>query len=324
MYSDPTGHREEKDAFIFDKKTQDTITKASNDWDKAAQDYKNGKITKTERDKRQDKAHQKAEDARENYAKKDEDYANITTKVENKKTVYEYAGNELVVVNNQVKFKDTNDISPKSSITTSKPDAITQNAINNITGVIDEVLKDTRTIFSVSYSIYDYSYGKVYNDKYENEKAKAAQNKAAQITADLAYNIIAAGGSTGTSKGDAGIGILNHLFDPTPGIKDIELPQKNLDKAKEKSDYINDSMFKYLIYSSFLPDARGEFIGELMKIEKRILIQDVPIYDNESDNIRYKQAMLSHVQGIIDMNTNYSINKGFMDYCLNDIDKKYK
>lgn len=126
-FSDPTGHTEEKDAFIFDKSTKDNIQKATDAYNQAAKDYKNGKISQAEMKSRQADAHQDAVDARTAYAKDHTIYANITVSVEKGKNVYTMNGGEqYLVVGNNIQLKPTNnvnaykgDVDKKSGITIS-------------------------------------------------------------------------------------------------------------------------------------------------------------------------------------------------------------
>lgn len=193
------------------------------------------------------------------------------------------------------------------------------------------------------YSIWDYTWSAEYMTRYRNEVDRANSIASFFNTLDLADDIKKTYeelSGTGVSNpytlavSSVLIGAWRNQADKEPGI--AELPDalgisgwltKNIAKAEEKSDFIDGSSYRYLVYSGqFLWEEgpRGKFIDNITTLQNEISKKSYSIYGTSAENNAYKQALTGYLGTIKNMNVNYDQSVSGMNFFLNRIDDKCK
>lgn len=116
------------------------------------------------------------------------------------------------------------------------------------------------------------------------------------------------------------LGAFEELTNPEPGLIDTIDMSESVRIAKEKSEFINNSIYKYLIDSK---TGRDELQSQLNVLDKQILLMQGP-YDSYSENLQYKQAILDYFGSVRIININYKQSEETIKSYMKDIDKKYK
>lgn len=242
-------------------------------------------------------------------------------------SIHKYA----YVENNPVNFVDplgfnkkdsNNDIygppNPDDSVFVAGPDAIQKAGYSYARQLIESVMDEyNRYGIPEPYSIRDYSYGQLYSDIYYQEKEIAKNTGEWLSTGDLLLSLGKAKGQTGTWFTDVGLGVFDWMFSPEPNLSDtVDLTSKKVAKAKTIMNYVNDSQYKYLIYNS---SVRKEFIQNLNSLADNVTNQLPSPYKNSSDNLKYQQAAIGYIRGIILMNSEFKKSKNDLVYLISQI-----
>ncbi len=184
----------------------------------------------------------------------------------------------------------------------SKPDEIQIHAITDVKRFLDRELNDSMYIYylSTTSSPYAVSKSKSYTDRY-NEAVKDDANENVLLFLLDAYMTI---------KSNDG-----EIHMPTRAIKtysdnnsspslseSYDTFGEKLKDAELEMNIVNNSQYKYLING---PTERKEFINRLENLKGMISNDNLDIYDNEVNNIRYKEYMLENIDAIIYMNIDY-------------------
>ena len=232
-----------------------------------------------------------------------------------------------------------------STISSGTLDPITQAAINEGKVLLNGILDVYHPYeWPSGYTIGDYTWSAAYKSKYQNEVNKAKKIESFFNTLDLADNIRTSyNEASEATHGDPGYTLAGTVVftvmkliwdDGEPGIGDLpdilginSSLNKSIAKALVKSDYIDNSNYKYLVYSGqFLwkKGPRGMFIDEINKLQSEINNRSYSIYSTSEENNAYKQALVNYLGTIKNMNVNYNQSVKEMNFFLDQIETKYK
>ena len=243
-----------------------------------------------------------------------------------------------------ISFEACNSGGANITITSGTPDTITQAAINDARTMLNSILDEDHPYeWPSGYSIGEYTWGTQYETRYQLEVDKAKKIASFFNTLDLANHIresyediapTTGGEPYSTTGGVIAETLMKEFLDISPCI--ATLPEalgingavnKSIAKALEKSEFIDNSNYKYLVYSGqFLWEKgpRGMFIDNITKFEAKINNESYSIYSTNKENDTYKQALMGYLETIKNINVNYKQSVSNMNSLLNSIDDKYK
>ena len=194
-----------------------------------------------------------------------------------------------------------------------------------------------------SYSIKEKTWAAYYEEKYNYEVNRANDIASFFSILDIGTTIKDAYEQALKSTGGGFLPVtivgtivfttIDKAWKKEPGVGD--LPEtlgissslnKDISRALEKSEFVNNSIYKYLVYSGpFLWEEgpRGMFINEISELQNEISKKSYSIYNTSSENNTFKQSLLAYLTSIKNMNINYKQSVSEMNYFLDKIDDKY-
>jgi RHS repeat-associated protein len=231
-----------------------------------------------------------------------------------------------------------------ATITSGTLDSITQKAINDAKFMLDKLLdKYYAYEWPSDYTIREYTLVPVYEKQYEAEVNKLENVSILFNVGDLASTIkksfdqaseASSGYIPATAIGTLVFTAMNLMWNEEPGIGDLpdmlginSAINKSISKALEKTEFIENSIYKYLVYGgNFLWEKgpRGMFIDEITSLESELRANVVNPYNSIQENEVYNNARIGYFETIKNMNVNYNQSISDMNYFLKKIDEKYE
>lgn len=127
---------------------------------------------------------------------------------------------------------------------------------------------------------------------------------------------------------------MNVMWNEEPGIADFpdflginSYMDKKIAKAYEKSQFIDNSSYKYLVYGDqflWMKGPRQKFIDAITSIQQDIIKEPRSPYNLSEYNDAYNHALFKYLDTIKNMNINYEESVSLMKFDLSNIDNKYK
>ncbi|WP_235832708.1 RHS repeat-associated core domain-containing protein, partial [Acetivibrio mesophilus] len=230
------------------------------------------------------------------------------------------------------------------TITALKTDPITEAAREEVRFLLDEILDEFHYSWPDSYRIGDYTWSAEYRKRYQEEVSEknsiAFYFGALDIinTIKESYEIISetSGGVDPyvTLVGTVIYTGMNVMWNEEPGIADFpdflginSYMDKKIAKAYEKSQFIDNSSYKYLVYGDqflWMKGPRQKFIDAITSIQQDIIKEPRSPYNLSEYNDAYNHALFKYLDTIKNMNINYEESVSLMKFDLSNIDNKYK
>ncbi len=217
--------------------------------------------------------------------------------------------------------------------------AIKSQAIKEAKLLLDEILKEYHPYqIPTSYFLMEYSFGDEYRDQYDEALKEETDYintiNTIFLAGDLAFEIYKAFQESGNAKEAVIVGTFNSLAPGGPeSIKDLPkvlgfdgIKSGDTAEALEKSTYISNSNYNYLVYGGYFLWEKGPnqvFIDEISDLEDTIKNRPETRYNDPQKKAIYKKEILNYLKEIKNMNINYKQSRSNMEADLKKIEKKY-
>ncbi len=222
-------------------------------------------------------------------------------------------------------------------------DPITKAGNSEAQKLLDSILDEYHPYeWPDSYRIKQYTMSAFYDDKYDYEVNRSNDIASFFNVLDIGTTIktmydqalkSSGGFLPVTIVGTIVFTAIDKAWKKEPGVGD--LPKvlginssltKSISRALEKSEFVDNSIYKYLVYRGpflFEEGPRGEFIDSISELETTVAKRTETRYSNPEANATYKKAVLKYLEAIKNMNINYEQSLSDLNYCLDKIDDKY-